>query len=121
MIVRVVREGPVLPVAGKADRLSLPGVFDGFQLRLPKGGEGDASLFGLPFGLRRPAVRGGQQGQRGSGQCDEAQQDQQIRQHFRILDAIHNHDGEAAKAAMAEHLRMVSLDIKRFFANQEWS
>lgn len=51
----------------------------------------------------------------------KAQQDQQIRQHFRILDAIHNHDGEAAKAAMAEHLRMVSLDIKRFFANQECS
>ena len=77
MIVRVVREGPVLPVVGKADRLSLPGVFDGFQLRLRKGGEGNASLFGLPFGLLRPAVRSGQQGQRGPGQCDEAQQDQQ--------------------------------------------
>ena len=49
----------------------------------------------------------------------KTQQDQQIRQHFRILEAIHNHDGEAARIAMAEHIRKVSLDIRRYFTEQE--
>lgn len=46
------------------------------------------------------------------------QQDQQTQPHFRILEAIRSHDGDAARIAMAEHLRMVSLDIQRYFAGQ---
>ena len=48
----------------------------------------------------------------------ETQQDQQIHQHFRILDAIRNHDRKAARQAMADHLRMVALDIERHYAIQ---
>ena len=36
-----------------------------------------------------------------------------------ILETIHNHDGEAARIAMAEHIRKVSLDIRRYFTEQE--
>lgn len=42
----------------------------------------------------------------------DASRDRQVTRHFHILDAICNHDPDAAQAAMSEHLSNVADDVK---------
>lgn len=46
----------------------------------------------------------------------DTQRNLQIQYHFRILEAIRNHDPEGAKTAMQEHLQHVSMDVCQYYS-----
>lgn len=43
----------------------------------------------------------------------EAQREQQVTDHFRILNAIHERDANGARSAMYEHLEDVAIDVEK--------